>query len=156
MQNTNENVRQMIRWLRWAPGERWFGYELQVVLASDIQADRMLLEIGMYTFENTDHSIGFDLARAYYDRTTRRDVLQVAYGEDKLAELDWADVRDSLLIGELDLTRDGMPVLSSSGAEGIGTVTLYQDGQVVCTMRSDRFVSLLDDFYANQSDRIEE
>lgn len=158
MPDWNEIRAELTKWLGWAPGERWRGYELTVDLAGDITTDRMLLEIDMYKFAGRPGatSFGFSVASAYYDRTTKRDILEVYYGEDRVAELDWADVRDSLLDCNLNLVRDGMPVLSCAVVEGIRTVRFYQDGDVVSTMWAEPFVAMLDDFYVNQSDRIEE
>lgn len=155
MADWNEIRTELTRWLGWAPGERWRGYELQVTLASDIQNDRMLLEFQMDRRRGKTLLL---LLSAFYHRATKRDILEVYYGEDKdaVTELNWADVRDSLIAGNLDLVRDGMPVLSCAVVEGIRTVRFYQDGDVVATMWAEPFVAMLDDFYVNQSDRIEE
>jgi len=155
MADWNQIRAELTNWLGWDPGERWRGYELSVDLAGDIQTDRMLLEFHM---DRRGRKMLLLLLCAFYDRTTKRDILEVHYGEDEdaVTELDWRDIRDSLLACSVDLVRDGLPVLSCSEAEGIRRVRLYQDGEVVCTMWSERFVALLDDFYVNKSDRIEE
>jgi len=158
MPDLNEITVEMMRWLEWAPGERWRGYELTVDYASDIQTDRMLLEIDMFKVAKRPGAtqFGFSLACAYFDKTTKQDRLEIEFGEDAVTALDWEDVRDSLLACNLDLWQQGMPVLSCSVVGGIRKVRFYRDGDVVATMGAERFVALLDDFYANWSDRIEE
>lgn len=156
MADWNQIRAELTNWLGWAPGERWRGYELSVDLAGDIQTDRMLLELDMYKFVRRPHAIGFSLACAYFDKTTKRDRLEIHFGDDAATEVDWQDVRDPLLDCNLNLAQQGMPVLSCSVVGGIRTARFYRDGEVVGTMWSERFVALLDDFYVNKSDRIEE
>lgn len=146
----------MTRWLGWSSGKGWGRYYLSVNLASDVALDRMLLEIDLCTPTRRGESSCLGLVSAYFDKVTKLDRLEIHYGESALLGVHWDDLRESLVAGQLNLVQQGMPVLSSCVAQGLKAVRFYWDGEVVGTMWTDRFVALLDDFFANQSDRIEE
>ncbi|GIV03365.1 MAG: hypothetical protein KatS3mg015_2195 [Fimbriimonadales bacterium] len=158
MSDWDETINAMADWLGWVPSEHWRDYYLSVVLASDVENDRMLLEFDVYKIVARGHAPGFGLAHAYFDKITKRDIFAVEYAQsqDAVINLEWTEHRDSLLACNLNLVIGGLPVLSCSDVGGCQSVRFYRDGVLVGMVRVEPLVALLDDFYVNQSDRVEE